>query len=228
MRTFYRRYLPHWQPPGAVIFVTYRLFGSLPQTILNQLTEEKQRLEQQSSHPGESKRESALRLSKCLFAITDNALDLGGHGPQWLSRNDIADLIIENIFHHRGKLFRLWAFVVMPNHVHLLLEPLAINKPLGAELDNDNFVALERITHALKSYTSKRANQILNREGVFWQAESYDHWVRDEPEFERIVQYIENNPVKAGFVDSSEKWHWSSAAFERGEDGVCINQQIPM
>jgi putative transposase len=63
--------------------------------------------------------------------------------------------------------------------------------------------------HSLKRYTSRQANLILGREGQFWQHESYDHVVRDEQEFERIMLYILNNPLKASLVDSWEKWEWS-------------------
>jgi putative transposase len=223
MKQFYRRYLPHWQPPGAVIFVTYRLFGSLPAEVLARLSEEKQQLSKEPSHSRESRRDRTLRHGKRLFALADDALDSARTGPRWLGRTDVANLIVENIFHHAGQKFRLWAFVAMPNHVHLLLEPLTIRKNLGTELNDDDFVALSRTTHALKSYTAKRANSVLNRHGAFWQEESYDHWVRDEKEFSRVVLYIENNPVKAGLVDLAEKWLWSSAAFKRGEDGACIN-----
>ena len=174
---------------------------------------------------GESRRERALREGKRLFALVDDALDTSQPGPKWLTDNAVAEILIENLFHHAGQLFRLWAFVVMPNHVHLLIEPSTISKDFGSELNDDDFVALSRITHALKSYTAKRANLMLNREGVFWQEESFDHWVRDEKEFARIVAYIENNPVKAGLVDKPEKWQWSSATFERGDDGACVNRR---
>lgn len=225
MKQFYRHYLPHWQPPGATIFITYRLFGSLPKEVLLRLAEEKQCLEKEPPRVGESRRDRALRDSKRLFALADNELDGAPTGPQWLKRDDIASIIIivENLFHHAGQYYRLWAFVVMPNHVHVLVEPLSDHPSLSHLSENSNFVSLERITHALKSYTAKRANHILNRSGSFWQEESFDHWARDETECERIITYIENNPVKAGLVDSPEKWKWSSAAFARGEDGVCIN-----
>ena len=223
MKQFYRRYLPHWQPPGAVIFVTYRLFGSLPTQVLAQLAEERQQLSKEPPCAGESRRDRALREGKRLFALADDALDSARTGPRWLERADVAKLIVENIFHHAGQKLRLWAFVVMPNHVHILLEPLTISKHLGHKLNDVDFVALPRIMHSLKSYTAKRANNLLNREGTFWQEESFDHWVRNDNEFARVIAYIENNPVKAGLVDSPEKWQWSSAAFDRGEDGACVN-----
>jgi putative DNA methylase len=64
--------------------------------------------------------------------------------------------------------------------------------------------------HSLKSYTAHEANRMLNRSGAFWQTESYDHWVRDDDELERIALYILENPVKAGLVDRPEAWKWSS------------------
>jgi REP-associated tyrosine transposase len=225
MKQFYRHRLPHWQPPGAIIFITYRLFGSLPAQTLARLAEEKQRLSKELPRAGEPQRERALRDGKRLFALLDDALDTPQSGPKWLTDNAVAEILIENLFHHAGQLFRLWAFVVMPNHVHLLIEPLTISKDFGSESNDDDFVAISRITHALKSYTAKRANLVLNRKGTFWQEESFDHWVRDEKEFARIVAYIENNPTKAGLVDSPEKWQGSSAAFERGDEGACINRR---
>ena len=86
----------------------------------------------------------------------------------------------------------------MPNHMHLLIRPL---KPVPV------------ITRWLKGSTARTANQILGRTGrAFWQDESYDRWVRGNDEFQKIVRYIEWNPVSAGLVDSIEEWPWSSAA----------------
>ena len=73
--------------------------------------------------------------------------------------------------------------------------------------------------HNLKSYTAHRANEILGRSGAFWQRESYDHWVRDDDELERIVNYIRGNPVKAGLVDRPESWKYSSCYDRHQRDG---------
>lgn len=223
MKQFYHRRLPHWQPPGAIIFLTYRLYGSLPREAFEKLAEEKRRLEKEPSRPDESPSERTVRESIGLFALADDALDSNRGDPRWLARDNVAEIVLENLFFHSVKLFRLWAFAIMPNHVHVLAEPLG-------ETENSNskdkeFAALAGISHALKSFTAHRANEILRRTGAFWEAESYDHWVRDEKEFARIVEYIEKNPVKAGLVKSPEQWRWSSAAFDRGEDGSCINQR---
>jgi putative DNA methylase len=70
---------------------------------------------------------------------------------------------------------------------------------------------LSTIMHSLKSYTAHEANKLLARTGSFWQHESYDHWVRDEDELERIVAYINANPVKAGLIDRARDFLWCSA-----------------
>lgn len=62
---------------------------------------------------------------------------------------------------------------------------------------------------SLKGYTAHEANRTLNRKGQFWEAESYDHIVRDEAEFARIINYVVNNPVKAGLVNDWREWKWS-------------------
>jgi REP element-mobilizing transposase RayT len=111
-------------------------------------------------------------------------------------------------------LYRLAAFVVMSNHVHVLLEPIA---------------PVARITQWIKGTTAREANQLLGRVGgPFWQHESYDHWVRNEKEFQQIVRYIELNPVAAGLVDRIENWPWSSAcAANAGEAGAGQAEACP-
>jgi len=94
-------------------------------------------------------------------------------------------------------LYELRAWVLMANHVHILIYPQA---------------NLSRITQAIKNFSARQANTILARTGQpFWQDESYDHWVRDRDELEKIVRYIEENPVAAGLVEEAESWQWSSA-----------------
>jgi putative transposase len=78
----------------------------------------------------------------------------------------------------------------------------------------------------LKVYSSRACNKLLNRTGVFWQAESYDHWARDEDELVRMIAYVEQNPVKAGLVKTAEEWKWSSARV-RIELGLRIGEIIP-
>jgi REP element-mobilizing transposase RayT len=133
------------------------------------------------------------------FAHTDRLLDRARSGPRWLSDARIADIVVQQILsgENERNAYATHAFCVMPNHVHLLITPLS---------------ALSKIMQELKGTTARRANAVLNRTGArFWQDESFDHWVRNTEEFEKILAYIEQNPVKAGLTMRREDWPWSSA-----------------
>jgi putative transposase len=178
---FYSRTLPHWQPPGKPIFITWRLNGSLPKAVLDQMR----------ATPGDSAGKQFRRV--------DVQLDSSVHGPLWLKDPRIARCVADAIRRGENQLHQyvLNAFVVMANHVHMLVQPST---------------ALAGITRRIKGATARQANRILGRAGKpFWQNESFDHWVRDSAEFERIRIYIEWNPVKAGLVENPEDWHWSNA-----------------
>jgi REP-associated tyrosine transposase len=89
----------------------------------------------------------------------------------------------------------------MPNHAHLVCTPLL-------KSENTNY-GLTEILHSLKSHTALEANKLLHRHGTFWQDESYDHFIRDENELERIIKYVLYNPVKANLVKQQSDWKWS-------------------
>lgn len=146
---------------------------------------------------------AALRDSKTeemgrRFREYDAELDKRSSGPLWLKDPRVASLIVAGIQRVAARnLCRTHAWVVMPNHIHLLIEPKA---PMAA------------ITKAIKGSTARQANLILGRTGkYFWQDESFDRWIRDEVEFEKVKMYIEKNPVMAGLVERPEDWPSSSA-----------------
>ena len=175
---FYRRRLPHWHPEGRLVFLTWHLKGSLP--------------------PNRYPPPGALSGGKA-FVWMDRCLDTVRSGPFWLRREPIAALVVEAIQFGEHELghYEVGAFVVMPNHVHLLVNPR---------------VPIDKLTRRLKGYTARQANRALGRTGeAFWQRESYDHWVRNAEECVRIAKYIENNPVAAGLAASPEHYRWSSA-----------------
>ena len=88
----------------------------------------------------------------------------------------------------------------MPNHVHLVFHL------------KENSRSVDKIMHSIKRYSARESNKILQREGSFWQSESYDHIVRDEDELERIIKYVLMNPVKAKLVEKWEDWEYSYLA----------------
>jgi REP element-mobilizing transposase RayT len=177
--TYYERNLPHRHPAGKSIFVTWRLFGSVPRTVMI-------RIKSSGNVPGKR------------FLVFDECLESAKCGPLWLLDGMIAGYVREALI--RGAEFeqyRLHAWVLMPNHVHALLEPR---------------VALRRFTASLEGVSARNANATLGRVGEpFWQDESFDRWIRDSSQFERVRSYIEQNPVKAGLAKKPEDWLWSSA-----------------
>lgn len=215
-KPYYQRNLPHWHPPGAAIFLTCRLYGSLPALVLQEMRETQKlivREIQAITESADKLAELKLERHKKLFAKIDSILDRAETGPRWLNENKIAALLEDALLTRYAEMFTLWAYVVMANHLHFLLRPKLINPHNGP---HDSFVPLGVITKSIKGYTAREANRALKRTGQrFWQQESFDHWPRDEDEFFRIIAYIENNPVKAGLVGRPEDWRWSSAAERR-------------
>ena len=103
------------------------------------------------------------------------------------------------MLHFDGVRYRMLAWVIMPNHVHALLETLPAF-PLGG------------IVHSWKSFSAKQANKILGRIGPFWMRDYFDRYVRGEEHLMAAMEYIEQNPVKAGLVRSANDWRWGSAS----------------
>ena len=206
-KTFYHRNLPHWHPPGRSIFVTWRLYGYLPQTVINQLRVIRHQLSKRKTVAAGWTADNRIIEYKRLFAKVDAILDRAKTGPLWLKQTEIADLVQQALLERYAHLYTLWSYVVMANHLHVFLKPKG-ESTIGS------------ITKHLKGYTARQANSLLQRTGQpFWQDESFDHWSRDRAEFFRVVDYIENNPIKAGLVEKPEDWLWSSAA-ERKRRGL--------
>ena len=110
---------------------------------------------------------------------------------------EVAQMVTGAIRYRNERTYQLHAFVVMPNHVHLLMTPLE---------------AVSKIMQSLKRFTGREGNRMLALTGQpFWQGESYDRLVRNDTEFDRIVGYIERNPVSAGLAPTPEEFPWSSA-----------------
>jgi REP element-mobilizing transposase RayT len=173
-----RRRLPHLYESDHPIFLTWRLHDTLP--------------------PHRIFPPKGLTSGQA-FAAMDRLLDEACSGSFHLRQPPIADMVVEAIQYNAKTLahYRLHAFVVMPNHVHILATPT---------------VPLPKLTKSLKGITAKRANTMLARTGTrFWQEESYDHLIRHQTEFENIRNYIEENPVRAGLVREASEYRWSSA-----------------
>jgi REP element-mobilizing transposase RayT len=176
----YRRNLPHIFPDGVPVFFTWRLFGSMPSI-------------------KEAAQVSPKDSAGVKFRKLDRCLDLAASGPRWLEDPRIAEMVAIEI--ERGasvfRRYELTEYVVMPNHVHMLILPRE---------------APSKLMKLLKGVTARRANLILGRTGLpFWQYESFDHWCRSVEEVRKIRGYIVENPAKSGLVRHAKDWPWSSA-----------------
>jgi REP element-mobilizing transposase RayT len=130
------------------------------------------------------------------FKTWDDFLDSNLNEPHWLKQTAIAELNMEAIKFYDGKQYQLLACTIMSNHIHIMFNLL-----LQAS-------ELSKVMQDLKKYTGLHSNRLLGRKGQFWEEESYDHIVRHN-EFERILAYIVNNPVKAGLIDTWDAWPWT-------------------
>ena len=172
----YPRRLPHWQKESAAYFVTWRLHGSLPSSVIADCwTQEGPK-----------------------FVRTDRLLDATASGPRWLLQPAIAGSVAKILLDGEKKgPYQLGAWVVMPNHVHVVLQPQS---------------ELPKAVSWIKACSARDANRLLHRTGhQFWARDYFDRWIRDRIEEQRTVRYIEQNPVKAGLCSTPEDWLWSSA-----------------
>jgi len=190
-----RGYLPHVKREGACYFVTFRLADSLPREVL--LEFERQRAEAVRKLAVNDHRRRVTANREFLRKI-ERYLDRG-EGACHLRRPEIAEMVADALRFFDGSRYQLHEWVVMPNHVHVLIWPMP-NQLLSG------------IVKSWKQFTSLRAKRLLGlQEGRFWQPESFDHWVRNDDERGRIARYIRNNPVTAGLCSRPEEWRWSSA-----------------
>lgn len=206
-REYYRRNLPHIQPRGVTFLVNFRLAGSLPAAVIEILREEADNIEKKILLINDPRERFFVRQDerRKLFGKWDEALHNSNTGPFWLKDDSIAQIVVDSILHHDGNWFDVLAYCIMPNHVHLVLTPFESS-------DTDDY-SLAKIMHNIKRNSANHANKVLGRTGAFWQHESYDHFVRDEAELDRIIKYVMHNPVKAGLTDEESKWKWTYSKF---------------
>jgi REP element-mobilizing transposase RayT len=188
-----RGYLPHCDKPGLVQFLTFRVWDSMPAT---RRGEWEHLLNTSSRNPayGALRSEADDQRRREL----ENYLDRG-MGECSLRRANIAVLVEKAILYDNERKFRLFAWVVMPNHVHVLVE-------VGE-------TPLTKLVQNWKSLVAVEANRLLGRTGRFWQPDYWDRFIRDTEQILKAIRYIENNPVKAKLCRSAEAWSFSSARF---------------
>lgn len=180
-----RGYLPHFDAGEVFQAITFRLDDSMPQQLLAKWRRELSRESEDFA--------DAIRYR--IEAYLDR-----GCGSCYLTDRRIATLVQSALLHFDDDRYRLSAWVVMPNHVHVLAAPC-----LGHTLSG--------IMHSIKSYTANEANKLLNRKGPFWFEDYFDRYIRNAQHYENAVNYIESNPVRAGLCRSAREWRFGSAWF---------------
>jgi putative transposase len=216
----YRRHLPHWRQEGATYFVTFRLADSIPRKVLKRVQEERQSwlsnrgltddlpendwIARYRAIPESERRAFERAEARKLFTELDAC-----HGACHLRRSEVADIIAESLRFHDGQRLRCGDFVVMPNHVHWLVQPL-----LKYELED--------ILQSVKRFSATQINRLIVQSGSLWQKENYDHLVRDQVELLKIRKYIAENPAKAGISTVEGKlfqaaWVWEGQTVPFGD-----------
>lgn len=203
-KTFYRRKLPHWQPANAAFFITFRLHGSIPKVKLEEL---QQQHHQQLMEAKAAKASPQIlqRLQSEYFQSLDELLDKIETGPHFLKMDGVANIIKTQLHRFDGLWYTLHSYCIMSNHVHILIDNL-IQEERISKGDIKNSIPLDKILKQIKGASGHLSNQYLQRKGKFWQRESFDRLIRNERHFGIVVNYILNNPVKAGLVKNWEEW----------------------
>ena len=174
-----RGYLPHFDAPNVTQFLTFMLEDSFP-------VWRRREWEPILQEPEESARRRKL----------EEWLDRG-HGQCWLRRLPVAALVEKILRRDDGKDYRLQAWVIMPNHVHLVVDVWQ--------------TPLSKLLNRWKGRSAHDANQLLRRRGAFWQKEYFDTLMRDADQLARAIRYTEKNPTRASLARDPKEWPWGSA-----------------
>ena len=208
-----RKYLPHIENQ-SLQFITFRLYDSLPQSVIEQLKAYKETTDTdggmqasrlQNVADGSGTQVSHLRNAaggtlayqqhRQILALLDKYED-AGYGQCFLKDERIAKIVQDALLHFHGERYELIQWCIMPNHVHVLIKV-------------EPEVSLSTILHSWRTFTAHEANKVLGRTGQFWMHEYFDRYIRDVDHFNKTVNYIRNNPVKAGLTTDPDHWPWS-------------------
>jgi REP element-mobilizing transposase RayT len=183
-----RGYLPHFDGIEIPQFITIHLADSIPRRVIERWKRELKSLKYEQER---------ILLQRRIEKYLDQ-----GYGEALLKHHEVASMVQDSLLRFDGLRYRLFAWVVMPNHVHALMTRF------------ENY-ELKDILHSLKSYTAHEANKMLHRSGQFWIEEYFDRYMRNQEHFRKTVLYIENNPVKARLCQKPGDWPYRSAWFRK-------------
>jgi putative transposase len=210
MKIEYYRRLPHLQYVGAVFFITFNLRGAIPAEVIARLAEEKQlallTLKKTGNHI-----EELYKEHKRHFARVDHILDTIQYGPDWLKNPSVAESVKKKLHQYDTVNYELLAYCIMANHVHIVVDTAVQLDGLTTNdtITSANYIQLHVALKHIKGGSARVSNQLLGRTGAFCQPESYDHYVRNSAELQRIINYTVQTPVKAGLVDNWDDWPYT-------------------
>ncbi len=170
--------LPHMHQDGTMQSVTFRMADSLPQSVCKELQERKDNFTKKYPHPWDS--ETKLLYWKEIGPMQHRLMDKG-YGSCLLKYPEYRQILIDAIAFKDSVNYDVESYVIMPNHVHMLIRPLDKNK-------------IEEILHSIKLFSARRINSLAGRKGEFWMKESFDRLVRNEDDYKRCYHYILSNP----------------------------------
>ena len=176
-----RGYLPHYESGHVIQMVTFRLADSLPRHAAERLAEEIDTVQGNAAY--------RKRIESYLDA---------GHGKCLLGDPRAAEIVEDSFRVFDGKRYELHAWVIMPNHIHVLVRMLASH-------------TLGNAVRGWKSFTARKINELLGHEGSVWQEVYWDRYIRNERHYEQAVAYIHENQTKAGLSTCIKDWRFSSA-----------------
>jgi REP element-mobilizing transposase RayT len=173
--------LPHWQQEGAVYFVTFRLADAVPKHLRTQWESEREAWLRVHPQPwsDEAEHEYHERFSGAIERWLD-----AGHGSCILRRSDCAQIVNTALCYFDGNRVPIILAVVMPNRVHAVF------------VQNSDW-PLEKLVRSWKSFTSRKINSLLGRDGSLWQRDYFDRLVRDQKHFTNCIRYVRRNPERA-------------------------------
>jgi REP element-mobilizing transposase RayT len=186
--------LPHWEKEEGLYFLTFHLADSLPQSVLAKIAERHHILESAKEINANLLPEQKALLADYSHTRIEEYFDRGA-GSCPLQDMRVAGSMAAALRFREGKHYRLLAWCIMPNHVHVVVRLFP-----GREL--------AKVVKAWKNFSAKAANQALGRKGRFWQPEYYDRLIRDGDELNRAIRYVVENPAKAGLKNWT--WVWSA------------------
>lgn len=177
--------LPHWHQDGKIQFATFRLADSLPSCVLSELNAKIEKFKNLYPKPWSS--DTTREYWNFVGPLEERLLE-NGHGSCILKHKEVRDIVKNSILYRDGIDYNVIAFVIMPNHVHVLIQPIGN-------------LSLSKILHSIKRFSAVNINRLTQKSGKFWMSESFDRIVRSPSHLKRCIQYIKNNP---GTLDTDQ------------------------